>query len=133
VIRVVQCTVNAVPDHLANGVFEMKKLGLTLLGAAFFTSSAFAGTYIDDRGYKECERSLTKDFGDAGLTFERQYMVKRSAAERTFFINAYVWNEAGNRAQVSSTCVTTPNGRDILKLETDFGGHVVAEDILAAL
>lgn len=111
----------------------MNKLGLTLLGAAFFTSSAFAGTYIDDRGYKECERSLSKDFGDAGLTFERQFMVKRSAEERTFFINGYVWNEAGARAQISSTCVTTPNGRDVLQLDTDLGGHIAAEDILAAL
>lgn len=111
----------------------MNKLGVTLLGAAFFTSSAFAGTYIDDRGYKECERSLTKNFGDAGLTFERQFMVKRGASERTFFINGYVWNDAGSRAPISSTCITTSNGRDILKLDTDLGDHIAPEDILAAL
>jgi hypothetical protein len=111
----------------------MKKIALSLFGAAFLTSGAFAGTHIDDRGYRVCERSLTKDFGDAGLAFERQYMVKRSESERTFFINGYVWNDAGDRAQISSTCVTTPNGRDILKLDTDQGDHFGAEDILATL
>jgi len=111
----------------------MNKLGLGLLAAAFISSSATAGTFIDDRGYKECEQLLTKEFSDSGLTFERQYMVKRSDSARTFFINGFVWNQAGEREQIGSTCVTTPNGRSVLDLESDLGNHVAAEEILASL
>jgi|GEM_PF-2183442 len=111
----------------------MTKLSLSLLAAIFVSTSAIAGTSFNDRGLKACERLLNQEYANSGLTFERKYMVKRGVAARTFFINGYVLNESGVREQIGSTCVTTPNGRNVIDLESGLGNHVAAEDILATL
>lgn len=111
----------------------MTKLGLSLLAAAFVSTSATAGTAFNDRGLNACERLLTKEYANSGLTFERQYMVERGDAARTFFINGYVRNASGEREQLASTCITTSNGRRVLELETELGNHVAAEKTLASL
>lgn len=110
----------------------MKKLALSIASLVLVSGQAFAGTHIDNRGYQACERQLTKDFSDAGVMFERQYMVKRSDENRTFFINKTVWSDAGVRTPVNTTCVTSSNGRDVLDVQSDFGPHVILEDVLAA-
>jgi hypothetical protein len=108
----------------------MKKLAIFAF-AALASSPVLAGTYIDDRGYRACEQSLTEEFGDNGVMFKRHYMVKRGAAERTFYINKTIWND-GMRTPVASTCVTSVNGRDILDIESDYRQHVEIEDVVAA-
>lgn len=110
----------------------MKKLVFTIAALTLLSAQAVAGTHIDTRGYQECERQLTKNFSAAGVMFERQYMVKRSEENRTFFINKTIWNDAGVRTTVNTTCVTSVNGRDVLELESDFGPHMNLEDVLAA-
>jgi hypothetical protein len=108
----------------------MNKLAIFAF-AALASSPVLAGNHIDDRGYRVCEQSLTEQFGDNGVVYKRHYMVKRSADERTFYINKTIWNE-GIRTPVASTCVTSVNGRDILDLESDYRPHVDIEDVVAA-
>lgn len=108
----------------------MKKIALIAL-AALMSHQAFASSYLDDRGYRECERQLTEEFSDAGVMFKRQYMVKRSDQDRTFYINKTVWAD-GERTPVASTCVTSINGRNILTMESDFRQSVTVEDLVAA-
>ena len=112
---------------------NIKFLGLSLITAALLSTTAHASTFKNDRGYKACERSLEEKVSLPGVTFERLYMVKQDDAGRTFFINSTAWNDAGERQTMNSTCITSPNGREVLQLETDLGAHLAAEDIVAAL
>lgn len=108
----------------------MKKIAFIAL-AVLLGNQAYAGSYLDDRGYRECERTLTEEFGDSGVMFKRHYMVKRTEQDRTFYINKTVWND-GERMPVASTCVTSVNGRQIIELQSDFRPHVSVEDLVAA-
>ena len=108
----------------------MKKIAIMAL-AAFMSTEALADNYLDDRGYRECERILTEEFANSGVVFNRHYMVKRSEEQRTFYINQTVWSD-GERMPVASTCVTSVNGRKVLDMQSDFRPHVSVEDLVAA-
>ena len=111
---------------------NIKQIGFSVLAATLLSATAQASTFKNDRGYKVCEQTLTKTMDLPGVTFERHYTVKQSGEKRTFFINKMVWNDAGERAPMTATCVTSQNGRDVLNLDVDMGSHAAVEDILAA-
>ena len=109
----------------------MNKTLLSIAALTLFSSQALADNYLDTRGYQQCEAELSKTFSDAGVTYKRQYIVKRTSEARTFYINKTIWND-GIRTPVASTCVTSPNGRDVLDMESDFRPHVSVEELVAA-
>ena len=108
----------------------MKKIAIMAF-AALLSTEALADNYLDDRGYRECERILTEEFSNSGVVFNRHYMVKRSEEQRTFYINKTVWSE-GERMPVASTCITSTNGRTVIDMQSDFRPHVSVEDLVAA-
>lgn len=105
----------------------MKKLAITAAALAF-SVSAFAGSPIDARGYAQCEDTVNREFVNDGLMLNRTYFVKRTETDRVFYLNGFVWqNEI--REPLAATCITTPNGRNVLELDTQIGTHISIEEI----
>lgn len=105
----------------------MKKLAI-FAAALTFSGAAFANSIIDSRGYAQCEDTVNREFSDAGLTLNRTYFVKRTDVDRIYYMNGFVWHNDA-REPLAATCVTTPNGRDVLELDTQIGTHVSIEEI----
>lgn len=106
----------------------MKKSIVGLVAGALLSSTAAASPLVDQRGYKQCEINLDQQFQGAGLAFKREYFLKRTDEARTYYINGYVW-DGEQREELQTTCVTTPNGREVLELESNIGEHIELERV----
>lgn len=78
--------------------------------AATLSASALADTSTPSefRGYQACLEANEADF--SGLVPERNYLVAKTDAGRTYYINATAW-KAGQRVEVGFSCQTTRSGR----------------------
>lgn len=105
----------------------MKKLFVFAFVAVGFAAQAQASSVVDNRGYTVCEDVLAEELRGTGPTFSRTYFVEREEAERTYYINAHVWANS-ERSPVRATCVTSANGREVLRLETERDGAYTLND-----
>ncbi|MFV2090147.1 MAG: hypothetical protein ACC642_05795 [Pseudomonadales bacterium] len=88
---------------------------ITLAAAALAAgANAELSTASEFRGYQNCLETYSGEF--AGLTTERRYLLGRSDAGRTYYINATAWDQ-GKRVRGGINCETTANGRKVLSRE----------------
>ncbi|MEX1237899.1 MAG: hypothetical protein WD994_06495 [Pseudomonadales bacterium] len=100
-----------------------------ILGLA--TSPLALGNEIDDRGYRNCIKALGSEFRTEGLVVDRQIFIQKSAHQKTYFMNGYVWDDS-DRARVKLACITSTSGRNVESLVTDSGEYYLEQGGVAS-
>ena len=107
----------------------MKKLAffaaaMTLSASAF---AGFPGSIIDQRGYANCEDMVNQESFE-GVMLDRNFIVKRNAEGRTYYLNGSVWQNE-ERELLTATCTTTKNGRDVLDFDATVGTNITIDEV----
>ncbi|XOV86437.1 MAG: hypothetical protein ACFHX7_15895 [Pseudomonadota bacterium] len=109
----------------------MRKRFIALTLGLGFSVAVNASPLVDHRGYQVCEAELKDRLPQSGLVTDRRFFFKESTDKRTYFINATVWSDLAERAAVTATCETSPNGREVMNLEMRDGEFAPGQDQVA--
>ena len=96
------------------------------LGVATVASAAGVSA---ERGFERCAGELETEFKGNGLVLDRTYLLKKSTASKTYYINGNVWDVNGERQDLRTSCVTDSSGKNVTALTTDSGRYVSRESV----